>query len=146
MENDKLTLDDDFFEISGDPMAAVEICFCAMTHIAVALEPTAVLEHPSVRILAAHISSLSAPADGSLGRRGSRRGRNMRPKFAPNTPSATKSVQARLSRPQERFWFLSNLDLEALTYNTPAYFRLHGSLDRKALAAAYGRCCVGMQC
>jgi amino acid adenylation domain-containing protein len=50
--------DDDFFDLGGDSMAAVEIITWASEYFQVPLETAALFEHATIRTLAAHISSL----------------------------------------------------------------------------------------
>lgn len=44
-----LGLDDDFFEVGGDSVAAMELCFWSMDGFGIEIEPTAVFEYPTPR-------------------------------------------------------------------------------------------------
>jgi amino acid adenylation domain-containing protein len=54
--------DDDFFELGGDSLAAVEIVTWASEHFQVTLETPALFEHPTIQSLAGRIRSLQPPA------------------------------------------------------------------------------------
>ena len=55
---DALSVDDDFFELGGDSMAAVEIAASASAHFQIALEPAILFDYPTVRGLAERIREL----------------------------------------------------------------------------------------
>jgi acyl carrier protein len=55
---DALSVDDDFFELGGDSMAAVEIAASASAHFQIALEPAILFDYPTVRGLAGRIREL----------------------------------------------------------------------------------------
>ncbi len=53
---DSVGLDDDFFELGGDSLAAVELVVWAEQHVGRPVETSALFGHPTPRELAAHLA------------------------------------------------------------------------------------------
>ncbi len=114
--------DDHFFEIGGHSLLAVQLVAQIRSTMGRELPLRAVFAEPTLAGLA---RLLAGTQDGAG--------------HAP-IPHADRRMPLPLSWAQQRLWFIDQLDRAAgAAYHIPVALRLHGRLDRDALAAALSR-------
>ncbi|MCC2274665.1 amino acid adenylation domain-containing protein [Streptomyces sp. ET3-23] len=114
---DRVTIDDDFFDIGGHSLLATRLVSRARAALGIELPIRALFEARTVAALAGQLGSADAA----------------RPALAP-APAGTGTL---LSFAQQRLWFLNRREGKAVgTYNSPMTFRLSGRLNPDALQAA----------
>jgi pristinamycin I synthase-3/4 len=120
LETERVGIEDDFFSLGGHSLLAIRVLARVQGVFGVELSLRALLARPTVAGLAAEVEAALAavPAETAVLRR------------------RTEGEEAPLSFGQERLWFLDRLHPGIAAYNVPVSFRLTGSLDRDALAAA----------
>ncbi|HLG56797.1 MAG TPA: non-ribosomal peptide synthase/polyketide synthase, partial [Vicinamibacterales bacterium] len=110
-------IDDDFFELGGQSLLAMQVVSRVRHTCGVELPLRALFVNPTVSRLAARLSNASA---------------GRRPIVAMDRPATIP-----VSSAQRRLWILHTIEPTA-TYNIPVAFRLSGALDRAAMALAWG--------
>ncbi|MFF8290557.1 amino acid adenylation domain-containing protein [Streptomyces sp. NPDC016309] len=116
---DRVTIDDDFFDIGGHSLLATRLISRARTALGVELPIRALFEARTVAALAGGLDA----ADTA------------RPALVP----APAGAAGTLSFAQQRLWFLNRREARSTgTYNSPMTFRLTGRLNAEALRAALG--------
>lgn len=113
---------DNFFEIGGHSLLAVQVVARLRAMFEVALPLSAIFEHPTVAGLSADIAvrRVGEAEDGGV------------------SPAPLRDGSgAQLSFGQRRLWFLHQLDPDSATYNVSRCFRLEGALDVAALRRAF---------
>ncbi|MFJ5847133.1 amino acid adenylation domain-containing protein [Streptomyces sp. NPDC092903] len=114
---DRVTIDDDFFDIGGHSLLATRLVSRARAALGVELPIRALFEARTVAALAEQLVTADAA----------------RPALAP-APADADPV---LSSAQQRLWFLNRREGRSTgTYNSPMTFRLSGRLNPDALQAA----------
>ncbi|MEU2774264.1 amino acid adenylation domain-containing protein [Streptomyces sp. NPDC007162] len=114
---DRVTIDDDFFDIGGHSLLATRLVSRARTALGVELPIRALFEARTVAALAGQLDTTEAA----------------RPALAPAPAHAGRP----LSFAQQRLWFLNRREGRSTgTYNSPMTFRLAGKLNAEALRAA----------
>ncbi|MGP3969991.1 amino acid adenylation domain-containing protein [Streptomyces sp. 6N223] len=115
---EKVSVDDDFFEIGGHSLLATRLVSKARTALGVELPIRALFEARTVAALAARVDAAGTEA---------------RPALTP----APAGAERPLSFSQQRQWFLNRLQGSGDgSYNSLLAFRLTGRLDVSALTAA----------
>ncbi|WP_223619451.1 non-ribosomal peptide synthetase [Lysobacter sp. ESA13C] len=115
---------DQFFELGGHSLLALQAVSRIRQTIGVDIALRDLFARPTLSALAAHAEALEAPRVAS---------------FEPIAPVARDSVLP-LSWPQQRLWFLNQLDAAAgAAYHMCAALHVRGKLDRGALQAALDR-------
>ncbi|HEY5853354.1 MAG TPA: amino acid adenylation domain-containing protein, partial [Aldersonia sp.] len=115
-------LDDDFFALGGDSLAATRLVARVNAALGVLVEVRAVFDAPTVVNLARRVE---ACVEGVQATRAAL-SRRERPARVP------------VSYAQRRMWFIDQFDTRSPAYNIPVGLRLRGRLDVEALAAALG--------
>ncbi|MCV7398504.1 amino acid adenylation domain-containing protein [Mycobacterium paraseoulense] len=115
---DRVGVDDSFFDLGGDSLAAMRLIAAVNAGLNVHLGVRSLFEAPTIHRLAPRLGS-----DGA--------GRT--PLVAIERPAVIP-----LSFAQSRLWFLDQLQGPSAVYNMAAALRLDGRLDADAFAAALG--------
>ncbi|MFE4976936.1 amino acid adenylation domain-containing protein, partial [Kitasatospora sp. NPDC056651] len=111
--------EDSFFDIGGDSLSATRLAGRVRAVFNTELTIRELFETPTVARLAIVLDR--APGDSAR----------------PALGAAERPEAVPLSFGQQRLWFLNRLEGRTATYNVPMWLRLHGPLDRQALAAAF---------
>jgi amino acid adenylation domain-containing protein len=115
---------DHFFELGGHSLMAIQLCARLREALQVELPLREVFTQPTLAALAAAVAKARGEAPAPL---------------AP-IERADRSGPLPLSWPQQRLWFLAQLDAAAgAAYHLPAALRLAGRLDVDALRATLAR-------
>ncbi|HZF12446.1 MAG TPA: amino acid adenylation domain-containing protein, partial [Thermoanaerobaculia bacterium] len=121
----QLSRHDDFFALGGHSLLATRLLSRLRTDFAVELPLRQLFEQPTLAAQAALVAAARAAATAAI------------PPI-PAIPGGDRAGFLPLSFAQERLWFLDRLEPGAATYNVAIAVRLHGPLDRRALAASLG--------
>ncbi|OBF40115.1 hypothetical protein A5719_14620 [Mycolicibacterium peregrinum] len=113
---ERVGVDDSFFDLGGDSLSAMRVIAATNNALDVGVAVRTLFEASTVAQLAGRIG------DGTAG--------------LPPLTRIERPAVLPLSYAQQRLWFLSQFEGEAATYNMPTAFRIGGSLDVEALAAA----------
>ena len=128
-------IEDDFFELGGNSLAAMGISGRASQLFGVEVAVRAVFVHPTVNAMAMHIASLLL--DGSATKAASRvspdQGEGL---LVLSRQSRQPNSRALQSFAQQRLWFLEQLQGGLTAYNMPYGWKLRGPLDVEALRRA----------
>lgn len=111
----RLSLDQDFFELGGNSLSAMQVVAAVREHSGKALDVRALFDHPTLRRFAGHVAGATS--------------KNALATLDPSLESAPRGRALPLSPQQQRLWFLSQMQDEAATYNIPIAMSLLGSLD-----------------
>ncbi|MEZ0070332.1 amino acid adenylation domain-containing protein [Streptacidiphilus sp. MAP12-20] len=114
---DEVSVDDDFFALGGHSLLATRLASRVRAALGAEVGIRDLFEAPTVAALS--------------GRLGKDEGR-------PALVAARRPDLLPLSFAQQRLWFMHRLEGPNSLYNLPMILRLHGTLDRDALAAAMG--------
>ncbi|MFO0758291.1 MAG: non-ribosomal peptide synthase/polyketide synthase [Byssovorax sp.] len=114
-------LEESFSALGGHSLLAIQIIARARDAFQTSLPLRALFEAPTIRSLARRIEQALAEGRGL---------------DVPPIARIPRGGPLRLSYPQERLWFLNELDPESASYNVPLALRLRGALDRTALEQA----------
>ncbi|HEV7516356.1 MAG TPA: amino acid adenylation domain-containing protein, partial [Thermoanaerobaculia bacterium] len=112
-----------FFDLGGHSLLATQVVSRLREAFGVDLTLLWLFEGPTVRQLAARVEAARRAEAGI---------------DLPPIERADRTSALPLSFAQRRLWFLQQLDPESSVYNVPAWFKLEGALDRRALAGAFG--------
>ncbi|WP_216896622.1 non-ribosomal peptide synthetase [Nocardia alni] len=116
---DQVGLDDDFFALGGNSLAATRVVARLNAATGATIAVRAIFEAPTVEALAARISRQAAAGTRP------KLSRYERPQSIP------------LSAAQQRLWFLNRFDPSSGAYNIPIALRMRGAVDAAALSAAF---------
>ena len=119
---ERVGAEDSFFERGGHSLAALKVLARIREAFGVELPPHRMFETPSVAGLAAAVESAARSGAPPL------------PPLAPVPHRAGEPLP--LSFPQQRLWFLHQLEPSSAAYNVPAAVHLRGRLEPAALAAS----------
>ncbi|XIE82040.1 condensation domain-containing protein [Streptomyces sp. SBR177] len=119
---DRVGVHDDFFDLGGDSIRAVQALARIETRLGVRAARRALFAHPTVAELAAR--GLDAGPDAEPG--------------AHDIPAAPRDRPLPLSSAQRRLWFLDQYEGGSTEYYTGSAHRLRGPLDVPALRTALG--------
>jgi amino acid adenylation domain-containing protein len=112
---------DSFFELGGHSLIATRVIARVREAFKVELSVRKLFEAPTVAGLAGEVARALQSAEGLE---------------VPAIGRAPRGGDLPLSFPQQRLWFLQQLEPESPAYNIPGALRLSGALDRPALARA----------
>jgi amino acid adenylation domain-containing protein/FkbH-like protein len=116
----KISVNENFFEIGGDSLQAVQVIARLQERLKVTLPLSSLFETPTIESLARTIDS----------------GRWAMDQEPPLTPIPRDSALP-VSFVQERLWFFDQLLPGNPAYNMPVAWRLNGTLDASALKSAF---------
>jgi amino acid adenylation domain-containing protein len=119
----RVGLGDDFFLLGGHSLLAARLALRVRTALGVQLPLHALFDARTVGRLAAVVEGLRADGEGV-------------PEAPPIRPAALREASP-LSFPQERLWFIHQMDPQSAAYNVPLVFRLGGPLDPETLRLAF---------
>ncbi|MEU0980710.1 amino acid adenylation domain-containing protein [Streptomyces griseus] len=120
---DEVTPDDDFFGLGGHSLLALQVVFRLRERLGVGLPARAPFDHRTLAGLAARIDGLAEPDAVAA---------PLPPPLAP----VARTGPLPASFAQERLWFMDQLNPGDAQYNVPAFDRIHGPLDVRALSRA----------
>jgi len=123
LDLDKIGSDDHFFDLGGHSLLATQVVSRVRDAFGLALPVKALFRNPVLSKLAARIDDLLLAAVPD----------DVDPPLAPRPAEEPPP----LSFAQERMWFIDRLEPDAVSYNMPLAFRLHGPLDPRALTGAF---------
>ncbi len=115
---ERVSAEDDFFALGGHSLVAVRVTARVQRDLGVELPVRSVFTAPTLRALAQELASRAPAPDATA------------------IPKVGRDGPLPLSYPQERLWFLTQLDPGSTAFNMPLARRLVGALDRRALGAA----------
>lgn len=115
---DRVSAEDDFFELGGHSLLVTRLVSRAQAHFGVELPLKLFFESPT-------LSAQAAQVEAAL--------RNESGLHAPPIVPVSRDGNLALSFPQQRLWFLYQLEPSTSAYNIPTAVRLSGSLDSDAL-------------
>jgi amino acid adenylation domain-containing protein/FkbH-like protein len=115
---------DNFFDLGGNSLLAVQIISRVREQCDVELPISALFDAPTISLLAEALSG--------------RQGESNSQKSAPLQP-ISREGHLPVSFVQERLWFLEQISAENRAYNVPIAFRLNGPLDLDAFQKAFDR-------
>ncbi|WP_371476527.1 amino acid adenylation domain-containing protein [Kitasatospora sp. NBC_00315] len=128
LEVDRVGIDDDFFLLGGHSLRATRLVGRVRRALGAEVPIRAVFDHPTVAGLAGLLGAgpQGSAVPGSAAPERPRVGAVERPERLP------------LSYAQSRLFFLYRFDGPSVTYNMPVVLRMHGALDPRVLAEAFG--------
>ncbi|HYP52459.1 MAG TPA: condensation domain-containing protein, partial [Pyrinomonadaceae bacterium] len=109
---------DDFFALGGQSLLATQMVSRVRELFRVELPLRAVFEAPTLAQLAARVADLQRTSAGSV---------------TPPVTRVARDSELPLSYPQQRLWFLDQLEPDSPFYNVPTAVRMTGRLDAAAL-------------
>ena len=111
-----ISIEDDFFDIGGDSLSAINLCIQINDNLDIQLLVNDVFEHPVIKNLSDYISSISVKTKSSF-----------------ITP-VSESDFYEASSAQKRIYYASKLsEKNSILYNTPGGIIIDGFLDKKNL-------------
>jgi amino acid adenylation domain-containing protein/non-ribosomal peptide synthase protein (TIGR01720 family) len=116
----KIGVEDNFFEIGGHSLMATQVASRIRDELGIEVPLRVFFEHQTVSALARQLADQASTVD---------RTERIRPRENQDAP-------APLSYPQQRLWFLDQLNPGNALYNVPAVVRLQGDLNVAALEQA----------
>jgi len=116
---DQVGLDDDFFALGGNSLAATRVVARLSAVTGATIPVRVIFSAPTVEELAARM-----PRHTDAGTR-------------PGLSRYPRPQRIPLSAAQQRLWFLNRFDTSSGAYNIPIALRMRGSVDIEALSAAF---------
>ncbi len=110
-------VDDEFLALGGHSLTAIQLVNRIRSVLGVELDSTALLEHGTVSEVVQHLDEVTGD-------------------IRPALTAMPRPDRVPLSYPQQRLWFLQQLDGTSALYNLPCALRLSGRLDEAALTDA----------
>ncbi|MGC2997860.1 amino acid adenylation domain-containing protein [Streptomyces sp. G35A] len=123
LDCDDVTPDDDFFGLGGHSLLTLQVVFRLRKRLGVDLPVRAPFDHRTLAELAACIDGLREP-DASAA------------PVPPPLAAVARTGPLPASCAQERLWFMDQLNPGDPQYNVPAFDRIQGPLDVRALSRA----------
>jgi amino acid adenylation domain-containing protein len=117
---DRITPDDNFFEIGGDSLKALVMVGRIHKEFNVEITVSELFAHATVRELSAHMRTLLSAAQRHV-----------------TIPRAVNAASYPLSSIQRRFYFLHAFDKSSVAYNMPLQLMLEGRVDEQQLLSAF---------
>ncbi|WP_315833220.1 non-ribosomal peptide synthetase [Bradyrhizobium prioriisuperbiae] len=117
---ERVWLEDDFFALGGNSIAAGQVASAIRDSFDVELELRSFFDTPVLAAFAAHVATLM----------------QTKTTVVPQVVQTTGENRLLLSHAQERLWFLWNMDPASTAYTVAGAIRLTGALDPQALAQA----------
>jgi non-ribosomal peptide synthetase component F/acyl carrier protein len=117
--NRSLTLQDNFFELGGHSLLATRLVSRVREVFEVDFPLGQLFDSPTVATMAEGIETLLRAGSKTL---------------LPPIERVARDGELLLSFAQQRLWFMHHLDPDTTFYNLPTAVRIHGKLDRDALA------------
>lgn len=130
---DGIGVDDNFFDLGGHSLAAIQLIPRLRAAFAVEITPEILFNNPTIATLAAAIESKVSNKAAAQERAGSV------PTGEGDIPALQVQVRPAhlpLSYAQQRLWFIDQLQETSTEYNVPNAFHLWGELDVQALERA----------
>ncbi|NLE80463.1 MAG: non-ribosomal peptide synthase/polyketide synthase, partial [Rhodococcus sp.] len=121
---DRVGVDDSFFDLGGDSLVATRVVSRINAAFATEIGVLDLFEAPSVSQLAERVD---AQLEGAAGHPGGSR---------PSLVAQEHTGAVPVSAPQQRMWFVNQLDTSSSAYNIPIAIRMRGELDRDVLVSA----------
>ena len=121
MQLDRVGIHDNFFEIGGHSLLAIQVISWAQTTFEVEINVISIFEKPTVEGLARRIEEAIKAGEKVE---------------APPLVRAARNGMLPLSFAQRRLWFIDQLNPGNAVYNIPGAVRLEGRLDIEALESA----------
>ncbi|SFW90887.1 non-ribosomal peptide synthetase, partial [Chitinophaga sancti] len=115
---ERISLDDDFFEIGGHSLTAIQVNHRIARELSVKLNLRDIFT-------CSVLSQLVALVEAS------------RQTFAGSIPRIAKQPDYELSHAQRRLWVINQLEDQSVAYNISMHYRLNGDVDLAALRAAF---------
>ncbi len=120
---DRVGVNESFFELGGHSLLATQLMSRVRAAFQVDLPLRVLFEEPTVEGLAARVESALRAGHGVE---------------APPVRPVPRDGDLPLSFPQQRFWFLHQVEPDSPAYNSPKAVRLAGRLDAAALERTLG--------
>ncbi|HEY3665159.1 MAG TPA: amino acid adenylation domain-containing protein, partial [Polyangiaceae bacterium] len=120
--SERVSATDDFFQLGGHSLLAAQVMSQITRETGVTLSMRRMFEAPTFRALAKILDEAQSASTGSAESA-------TIPRLPPNT-------LAPLSPMQQRLWFMEDMNPGTAVYNLPSCFRLHGTLNIRALEQA----------
>jgi len=118
LHRERIRIDDNFFEIGGDSLSAVQVISRVWERLGVEIHIDDVFEFPTLATLAKRINDADNRTSGEE---------------LPPLISVSRDEPIQLSFAQQRLWFLAHLEGRTATYNVAHALLLEGSIDVAAL-------------
>ncbi len=122
LKREQIGVCDNFFDLGGHSLLATRVVARLRAYFNVDLPLRKLFELPTVAQLAEHVEFLRRSGSGVL---------------VPPIVPVSRDRDIPLSFPQQRLWFLRQLDPDVTAYNMPSIFAIRGPLNVPALERAF---------